>query len=51
MIRDLHDKLLNGETTSIELTEKSFATIDEKDSELHAYYGSFKNFRKLHCVL
>ncbi len=43
MIRDLHDKLLNGETTSIELTEKSFATIDEKDSELHAFLSITKN--------
>jgi aspartyl-tRNA(Asn)/glutamyl-tRNA(Gln) amidotransferase subunit A len=37
MIRDLHNKLLNGDITSQELTEKSFATIEEKDEELHAF--------------
>ncbi len=37
MIRDLHEKLVNGETTAVALAEKSFATIDTKDPELHAF--------------
>ncbi len=37
MIRDLHEKLLNGETSATKLAEQSFAVIDEKDSELHAF--------------
>ena len=37
MIRDLHEKLLNGETTAVALAEKSFATIEVKDAELHAF--------------
>lgn len=37
MIRELHEKLLNKEITSVQLTEQYFATIEEKDSEIGAY--------------
>ncbi|EKE25444.1 MAG: hypothetical protein ACD_5C00158G0002 [uncultured bacterium] len=37
MIRDLHQKLLNKEITSVELTEQYFAAIEEKDGEIGAY--------------
>ena len=37
MIRDLHDKLLNGEVSAVELAKKSFETIEKKDEELHAF--------------
>jgi aspartyl-tRNA(Asn)/glutamyl-tRNA(Gln) amidotransferase subunit A len=43
MIRDLHEKLLNGEITAVELTQKSFNAIDEKDGELHAFLSITKN--------
>lgn len=37
MIRELHDKLINKEITSVELTEKYFDTIEKKDGEIGAY--------------
>lgn len=37
MIRDLHDKLLNGEVTAQKLAEDSFDMIEQKDNELHAF--------------
>jgi len=37
MIRDLHEKLLNGEVSATELAKKSFQTIEQKDDELHAF--------------
>jgi len=37
MIRDLHEKLLNGEVTAKELAQKHLDTIDEKDEELNAF--------------
>ncbi|MEN8252265.1 MAG: Asp-tRNA(Asn)/Glu-tRNA(Gln) amidotransferase subunit GatA [Patescibacteria group bacterium] len=43
MIRDLHEKLLSGETSAVELVEKSFVTIDQKDEELHAFLNVAKD--------
>jgi len=37
MIRELHEKLINKEITSAQLTEQYFAAIDEKDGEIGAY--------------
>lgn len=37
MIRELHAKLLSGETTAVELTERYLATIREKDGSIGAY--------------
>lgn len=37
MIRDLHEKLVNGEVSAVELAEKSLAIIKQKDEELHAF--------------
>lgn len=37
MIRDLHEKLLSGEITSVQLTEKYFDAIEKKDQEIGAY--------------
>lgn len=37
MIRDLHEKLLNGEVTAQKLAEDSFDMIEQKDNELHAF--------------
>ncbi|KKQ45478.1 MAG: Glutamyl-tRNA(Gln) amidotransferase subunit A [Candidatus Moranbacteria bacterium GW2011_GWC2_37_8] len=37
MIRDLHQKLINKEITSVELTEQYFSVIEEKDKEIGAY--------------
>ncbi len=37
MIRDLHNKLINGETTTVELAEKYFETIEKKDQDILAY--------------
>lgn len=37
MIRDLHEKLLNGETSAKNLVQKHLETIDQKDEELHAF--------------
>lgn len=37
MIKELHEKLVNKEITSVELTEKYFASIEERDPEIGAY--------------
>lgn len=37
MIRELHKKLINGETTSVKLTEEYFAAISKEDAEIGAY--------------
>lgn len=37
MIRDLHEKLLKGETTSMKLAEEYFENIEAKDNEIQAY--------------
>ena len=37
MIRDLHNKLINKEITSTQLTEEYFKRIQEKDKKLFAY--------------
>ncbi|MDR3559324.1 MAG: Asp-tRNA(Asn)/Glu-tRNA(Gln) amidotransferase subunit GatA [Candidatus Pacebacteria bacterium] len=37
MIRELHEKLINKETTSVKLTEEYFATIEKKDKDIFAY--------------
>lgn len=39
MIRDLHEKLLRGETTSVKLTESYLNAIKEKDDEIGAFLG------------
>jgi aspartyl-tRNA(Asn)/glutamyl-tRNA(Gln) amidotransferase subunit A len=37
MIRELHEKLIRKEITSVQLTEQYFAAIEKKDSEIGAY--------------
>lgn len=37
MIRELHNKLISGETTSTKLTEEYFSNIEKKDGEIGAY--------------
>ncbi|MDH4330602.1 MAG: Asp-tRNA(Asn)/Glu-tRNA(Gln) amidotransferase subunit GatA [Candidatus Moranbacteria bacterium] len=37
MIRELHEKLVKGEITSVELTEKYFDVIEKKNGELNAF--------------
>ena len=37
MIRDLHEKLLNRETSAQDLVQKHLETIDKKDGELYAF--------------
>lgn len=37
MIRDLHEKLINRETTSVRLTEEYFGNIKKRDGEIGAY--------------
>ncbi|MFZ2188293.1 MAG: Asp-tRNA(Asn)/Glu-tRNA(Gln) amidotransferase subunit GatA [Candidatus Moraniibacteriota bacterium] len=37
MIRELHNKLISGEITSVKLTEEYFARIEEKDKDIFAY--------------
>lgn len=37
MIRELHEKLLNKEITSVQLTEQYFAAIEARDGEIGAY--------------
>ncbi|HIP50430.1 MAG TPA: Asp-tRNA(Asn)/Glu-tRNA(Gln) amidotransferase subunit GatA [Candidatus Pacebacteria bacterium] len=37
MIRDLHEKLLNGEISARELAQKHLEIIDQKDAELNAF--------------
>lgn len=46
MIRDLHKKLKSGETTSVELTERYFETIEKKDAEI----GAFLTLTKEHAL-
>ena len=43
MIRDLHNKLLNGETTAVKLTEEYFSRIEKKDPEIGAYLTLMKD--------
>ncbi|MEK7598193.1 MAG: Asp-tRNA(Asn)/Glu-tRNA(Gln) amidotransferase subunit GatA [Patescibacteria group bacterium] len=42
MIRDLHNKLINKEITSVQLTDEYFDRIQEKDSEFFAYLTLLK---------
>lgn len=42
MIKELHNKLINKEITSVELTEQYFAAIAEKDGEIGAYLTETK---------
>lgn len=37
MIRELHEKLINKEITSVQLTKQYFDVIEKKDSEIGAY--------------
>jgi aspartyl-tRNA(Asn)/glutamyl-tRNA(Gln) amidotransferase subunit A len=37
MIRELHEKLISGETTSVKLTEEYFNRIEKKDKDIFAY--------------
>jgi len=37
MIRELHEKLVNGEKTSVKLTEEYFDRIEKKDKDINAY--------------
>jgi len=37
MIRELHEKLINGETTSVKLTEEYLSRIEERDKDIFAY--------------
>jgi aspartyl-tRNA(Asn)/glutamyl-tRNA(Gln) amidotransferase subunit A len=37
MIRELHEKLIKGETTSVKLTEEYFGAIEKKDKDIFAY--------------
>ena len=37
MIRELHEKLISGETTSEKLTEEYFDRIEKKDKDIFAY--------------
>jgi len=42
MIRELHNKLVAGEITAVDLAEKYLKTIEEKDGELGAYLTTMK---------
>lgn len=42
MIRELHEKLIKGETTSVKLTEEYFAVIEKRDKTLNAYLTLMK---------
>jgi aspartyl-tRNA(Asn)/glutamyl-tRNA(Gln) amidotransferase subunit A len=37
MIRELHEKLMSGETTSVKITEGYFNEIEKKDKDIFAY--------------
>ena len=37
MIKELHEKLMNGEITSVKLTEKYFDNIEKKDKDIQAF--------------
>ncbi len=43
MIKELHNKLVNGETTSVKLTEECFSAIEKKDKEIGAFLSLMKN--------
>ncbi len=42
MIRELHAKLISGETTSVKLTEEYFGAIEKKDKKIGAYLTLMK---------
>lgn len=42
MIKELHEKLKNGEITSTHLVKRSFRTIEEKDGEIGAFLSTRK---------
>jgi len=42
MIKELHEKLVKGEITSVQLTEEYFDRIEEKDKKLFAYLTLMK---------
>lgn len=42
MIQELHQKLINGQTTSVALTKEYFGAIEKKDGEIGAYLALFK---------
>ncbi len=42
MIRDLHQKLISGEITSVQLAEKYFGEIDKKNPEIGAFLALTK---------
>lgn len=52
MIRELHKKLLEGETTSVKLTEEYFEAIEKRDGEIGAYLTLMKEvaLREAHEV-
>lgn len=52
MIRELHKKLLDGETTSVKLTEGYFDAIEKRDGEIGAYLTLMKEpaLREAHEV-
>ncbi len=52
MIRELHKQLLNGETTSVALTEQCFDAIEKRDGEIGAYLTLMKEsaLREAHEV-
>jgi len=43
MIKELHQKLINGEITSVKLTEDYFNVIEKKDKNINAYLTLTKN--------
>jgi len=43
MIKELHNKLINNEATSVKLTEEYFSNIEKKDKEIGAYLTLTKN--------
>ncbi|MFZ2975674.1 MAG: Asp-tRNA(Asn)/Glu-tRNA(Gln) amidotransferase subunit GatA [Candidatus Moraniibacteriota bacterium] len=42
MIKELHQKLINKEITSVQLTEQYFDVISKEDADLHAYLALTK---------
>jgi len=44
VIKDLHEKLINQEIASEQLTSDYFAKIEEKDPEIKAYLSLNKEF-------
>lgn len=42
MIRELHQKLVNREVTAVELAERYFSAIEEKDKDIQAYLTLMK---------